>query len=292
GIVAMLEAGTRLAFSRISAIETRISDEHRTANSIRPIPGRPSLLLVGNSLLLHAVDMPLLKQLLPGNARAYRYVIEQTYLLDWQYGIRRLFADGSRPDKIVVVVGAVHVRPVKIRGDYSSYYLFRTADLPEIASMLDYDLTKESSLYFARYSLFFAGRNNLRNFVLNKLDPAYSRMLHALATGPAPKENPDLIGRAAYQRLSAMRRDCDAHGAKLIFVIAPGAAPEEIAAVVNGARDAGVECLVPSRGTSFPPSLFEDGFHLNATGATRFTHLLAPELANDLGEIARAASWR
>jgi hypothetical protein len=218
------------------------------------------------------------------------YAIEQTYLLDWQYGIRRLFADGSRPDVIAVVMGAVHVRPARIRGDYSAYYLFRTADLPEIAATLNYDLTKESSLYFARYSLFFAGRNNLRNFVLNKVDPSYSRFLHALATESAPKVDPAFIRSTAHERLNAMRRECDVNGAKLVFVIAPGSAPEEAAAVVLGAREAGIECLVPSQGESFPPSLFEDGFHLNATGATKFTRLLAPELENVLGMSARGAS--
>src|SRR5579863_1934344 len=84
--VIALEIGTRLILTHFSNIERRVATEYRTVSRIRPAPGRPSLLLLGNSLLLEGVDMSVLRSLLPEHLRTYRYVIEATYLLDWKYG--------------------------------------------------------------------------------------------------------------------------------------------------------------------------------------------------------------
>ena len=42
-----------------------------------------------------------------------------------------------------------------------------------------YDLSEISNLFFARYSLFFAGLNNFRNFILNKTAPSYAETLRS-----------------------------------------------------------------------------------------------------------------
>ena len=62
---AILEGVTRFAFSRISALESRVATEHSAALQVRQTSVHPSVLFVGNSLLLDDVDFPELRRLLP-----------------------------------------------------------------------------------------------------------------------------------------------------------------------------------------------------------------------------------
>lgn len=297
GIVAsiiVLESGTRMAFSHISRIERRISTEHAEALRIRPTAGSKSVLLVGNSLLLLGVDPEQLSRELPADIRAHRFVIESTQLLDWKFGLRRLFADGSRPDVIAVCVGETNVLPTAIRGEYSAYYLFRTSDIPEIADSLSYDNTRRSSLYFARYSLFFAGRSALRNFVLNRVDRAYGDLLHTLGGG-ADRPVPAIkVQAAAAERLSDMRKEAARFGARLVLIVPPGFATRYESAVANGAAKAGVPVISPVPQGKWGTEMFSDGFHLNERGASEFTRLLATQIAAvvtaDSGAAGRTAS--
>ena len=279
-LLVALELVTRLGYTHLSSIERRVSTEHSRLGSIRPGNGGNTFLLVGNSLLLFGVDMPLLKKLLPPPARVERYAIESTMLLDWQYGVRRVFADGAHPDVILLVMGPTQLSTPEIRGDYSAYYLFRTEDLPEIASGLHYDRTKQASLYFGRYSLFFAGRNNLRNFILNVADPAYGRWLHKLAVHAyGDTFDHSEMKRIVTQRLLDIKRTCDAQRTSVVLVIPPGFRPERTQVAISAAESAGVAVLSPVAQGEYPSSYFSDGFHLNGRGAAEFTKRLAPELA-------------
>jgi hypothetical protein len=277
--VVVLELGTRFAFAHISRIEHRIRTEHANAVAIRHQPGARSVLLVGNSLPLLAVDMDQLEKALPNQIRPYRFVIESTQLFDWKFGLRRIFADGARPDVIVVSVGATFMLPTAIRGDYSSYYLFRTADIHELADSLGYDNTRRSNLYFARYSLFFAGRAPLRNFILNRADPAYAELLHTLGNVPGRRGRSDAIEAASRSRLAAMKALAATYNATLVLLIPPGFARAEEPAVLRGAAEAGVPVIAPVAQGAWGEEMFSDGFHLNPAGAKEFTRLLAPQLA-------------
>ena len=278
--VALLEAGTRFAFDHVSKIERRVKTEHDAAVAIRHVAGESSLLIVGNSLPLMAVDMDLLKRSLPPNVRPYRFVIESTQLFDWKYGLRRLFADGARPDVIVIAVGATYVLPTAIRGDYSSFYLFRTTDIAEIADTLGYDNTRRSNLYFARYSRFFAGRSPLRNFVLNRVDRPYGDLLHAIGTVSRRKSDPAAVEAAARTRLSELQTLAATYGARIVLLIPPGFARPEELGVLQGASDVGVPVVHPIPQNAWNEEMYSDGFHLNAKGAEEFTKRLAPQLAD------------
>lgn len=282
----ILEVGTRYAFSHVSRIEQRIHAEHSAATAIRPVDGKLSVLLVGNSLPLEAVDMRLLQQMLPTNVRATRFLIESTRILDWKYGLRRLFADGSRPDVIVLSVGVENMLPTAIRGEYSAFYLFRTSDIAEIADTLDYSLTQQTNLYVARFSMFYAGRNGLRNFVLNRVDAPYGMLLHALENVSQHRTDTRAIEGATRGRLGDLRALCEINGTLLITLIPPGFAPEAEAAVLRGAAAARVTVLDPVPQNSWSDAMFRDGFHLNEIGANRFTRELAPQLTAILSKIA------
>src|SRR6266567_3933514 len=89
---------SRFAFPRISQIESRITrDEHQImaiASADRNSP--PTVLLVGNSLLLRGLEYPRIRTELAPDAQVFRLVIENTEYLDWHYGLRHMFESGVR----------------------------------------------------------------------------------------------------------------------------------------------------------------------------------------------------
>ena len=102
-LLVAFEAVTRVGFSKISRIESRTFRDHAAALAVRhQSDSRPSILLLGGSLLLEALDYDRIRAGLQQDAVPTRFVIERTAWLDWFYGIRRLLAEGSRPDRIVL----------------------------------------------------------------------------------------------------------------------------------------------------------------------------------------------
>jgi len=280
-LCAAVEAVTRLGFSHISRrIESRTSTDYKAALAIRH-GVRQQVLIVGNSLMLEGIDYPLLRESLSGHADALSFPIEQTQYFDWYYGLRRLFADGSQPDVVVMCMSAEHLVWSSIRGDYSAYYLFLLPDIPQVGRDVHYDLTKTSSLVLARFSLFYAGRGPLRNFVLVRTDPAYAEMLHRISTIPAQFSGNAEMERIAEVRLGLLRDLCAAHGARFIFLLAPGFGPEE-PPLVQAGELSHTDVLVPFHLNELSRDKFRDSFHLNATGAQMFTVRVAELLKSRL----------
>lgn len=165
--------------------------------------------------------------------------------------------------------------------DYSAYYLFRAPDIPQICREIHYDLTKTHGLLLSRFSLFYAGRNPLRNFVLMRTDPAYGYMLQRIATQPAHLAEDAEIENIAETRLTALRWLCASHGARFAFLLTPGFGPGEEPVSTAGARS-GTDVMVPIHLNHLGRDKFRDGFHLNPGGATIFIGKVSLLLNNRL----------
>jgi hypothetical protein len=283
-----IEGGTRFAFARISRIERRVRIEHAAAQNLRLSSPVSPILLVGDSLLLLDVDLDVLRQTLRTKTQLQRFPIEQTGYLDWLFGLRRLFAEGTRPAVVILCLAPDSLVSNTIQGDYSAFYLYQVKDIPAIATRARYDLTKESSLFCAHYSLFLAGRSNLRNFVLNKTFPAYGGVLHDLLTHRNGVTSRGEVLRISEQRFQELQRLCGSYGARLIYVIAPGFRIQGGAILEAGSR-AGVPVLAPVHSDEWPLSRFSDGFHLNQASAREFTEKLGPGLDSLLASYEAAA---
>ena len=276
-ILAALETGTRVVFRRVSRLENRIMVDHRNALSLRP-GTKPHILLLGNSLLLEGLDYDALHKSLAPDAEVTRFVIEGTTYYDWYYGIRRLLASGSRPDRIVLCMSALNLLGAGIRGDYSAYYLFQTQDIAGIARSIHYDTTKASNLVFARYSLFYAARNNMRNFILGKVDPAYSALINHIQFSRSQLPPSNEIEHSAEQRLRALNSECARYRVPFVFLIPPAIDAHGERELLEAGRLSGTSVSVPIAGGTLPADLFRDGFHLNSRGAAVFTDALARDL--------------
>ena len=199
---------------------------------------------------------------------------------DWYYGIRRLFEDGARPDRIVLCLTVPQLLANSIRGEYTAFYLIRLQDLASAGKDAGLNLTGISGLFFARYSMFYAGRSSLRNFMLNSVFPAYAETLRGFANKPAPDFSDAEVLAGAAPRLNNLRMLCAQHSVRFDFLLPPSFGHGE-RSLMEAGRRMSTSVLAPVPQNSWKSNLYRDNFHLNHEGAAQFTNLLASALTQE-----------
>jgi hypothetical protein len=273
------EAWARFSFFRISRIESRTFRDHAAALAVRPgTDAKPSILLLGNSLLLEALDYDRIRADLQSKAVPTRFVIEQTAWLDWFYGIRRLLAEGSRPDRIVLCLAIPQLLSNNLRGEYSAFYLIQTSDLVEAGRSSGYNASRISNLFFARYSLFYAGLTPFRNFVLNRVALNYADALRGFIDSRLPPYTDQQVQAEATRRLGQLQGVCSQYHVRCDLLLPPGFRPPGDRGLLAAGKNTGTTILIPVPLDAWGKEMYRDGFHVNAAGMERFTDLLAAAL--------------
>jgi len=273
---AAIEIGARALVNRVSRIEARIAREYSEA-LLPPVPGRPLVLFVGNSLFLEGVRFDALKEASADRFEARRFVVESADYLDWHYGLRRLFAAGARPEAVVLMLNATQLASSRSRGEYSAFRLTRRGDVLALSADLHASPTETAAMVFGNLSMFYGLRAEVRKVVLGRLMPDLPLLTREIArNAPAPLSSAALDG-IVRQRIAVLRDECAAHDARLIFAIPPGLGSYDAVLRFAGAvRSAGVPVLAPFGPGEYTRSDFSDGFHLNAAGARKYTAKLIP----------------
>jgi hypothetical protein len=282
------ELGTHYGFQRISRIQQRIHGEKMALLAVRPAaPGTPrNVAMVGNSLLLSSVDVPLLNQLGSGEFNYSRLVVEQTQYADWYFGLKRLFGEGAHPDAIVLVFGARHWLADTVRSEYFAHELMRPRDVFQLSHELDLDRTTAANYFFASFSAWLGGRAEMRKFILSHMLPDLQHFVGKL--NPASPSYPaeEMIFSKVRERMVRLKTLCESHGVQLLTVLHPtlqARAPFDIFA--KAAEAAALPLVLPVAKLAYPSALYADLYHLNAQGMERFTRdLVAPLESRLLGD--------
>jgi hypothetical protein len=266
-------------YPRISNIQQRIASDEREVESIKTMSAdaAPTILLVGNSLLLRGLAYPKIKKDLPPDARPVRFVIENTEYLDWFYGLRQLFAKGVKPTKVMLCLNLGQTLSHSVLDD-SAWHLFGRRDLLAISRNAGMDTTQTSSLIFAHWSAFYAGREGIRNYILNITAPGYAAELHRLAMHPPflPAEGKTLI--QARERLHSLNELCWQNGVQFVLLVPP-ALGNRNDLLIQAANLEGVDVDAPIASGTLGPEFFRaDRFHLNEKGAEIFTDAIVRDL--------------
>ncbi len=284
------EVSARYVFPRISRIRRRIEVERQAARKLKGDPQRPAILLVGNSLFERGVDIRLLSDQL-SEYQVSRFVVSDTSYSDWYYGLRRLFAEGARPQVVVVGLSARQLLLDRIEGGLSANVLIQTSDLWRVGRELHKDNTTLSNLYFENLSSFYGGSTQFRKWLLaTELMPDLQELGSHLRPPTKPLPPSSEIVQRATPRLRALSEVCRENGARLVFVVPPILVQEEeqFDALEQAGTQAGVDVLSPAEGIEFTADLFADGVHLNAVGEGKFTQLLAARLKQKLSDRVNA----
>lgn len=277
-LMGTFEVATRTVIERRSKVQRMVNKEYTEAIHIRRAVGGNSsgpkqLLVVGNSLVDFGINFDQFKRGLPPEWQAHRFWIYNTGYSDWYFGLRRLFADGSRPDAVAIVFAGLNWYSNGIRGDYSSQYLFQTQDLLRISSEANLNRTETSSLLFARYSKFYALRSDIRKVLLNSILPDLPQMYTLFRPGSAPRFTEQQLIPLVTERIIAYRSIVETYGSKLILIVPPVPHPGEEyqRAIRISAGNAGVRVVMPMSCSDVPLTDFLDDIHLAPEGAKLYT---------------------
>jgi len=280
-IIIALECFSVYLLNHHSATYARISRQYDEAVKIHAAGvGEPaSVLMVGNSLLLHGVELDRLRALTSTQIRVYPIFLEATGYYDWLYALRRLFRQGSRPQVVVVGVGVNYFLENGVRQDYAPMLFFDAGDTLNVASDLSLDRTSTSNLLLAHSSTFWDTRSAIRTQVLKRVVPHLEDLFLLVNSKPVVPEG-DEFEEASIPRLLRLRELCEAHGAKLILLVPPTLSSESaVSRMVYAARTAAVNVSVPIDPAALSEKFYQpDGMHLNPDGALLFTTALAKDL--------------
>jgi hypothetical protein len=284
-LLSATEGLSRLGFDRISKVQRRQLSQRRTLLSTRDTPSTttPHIAVLGNSLMLDGVSVPLLEEKLQTVAAPVPYFVLATEYYDWLFGLKRLYAEGARPRFVLLGLSPNQLASPRSHGDFSAQYLFEGSDLMEIARETHMDATTATGFFLSKVSKFYGTREITRSFILNAVLPGVSQLFQAKLVNVHPPEVPATTLRAlTAERLSAVNELCRANGSQFVLVIPPTDQKGSDTISVVG-KELGIPVLVPVADGVLDQSFYQaDGFHLNEMGAQFFTLQLATELKHEL----------
>jgi len=280
-LILVFETVSVYLLNRQSATYARISRQYDEALKMRLAgPGEPpSVLMVGNSLLLHGVQVNRLQEMTSSSMRIYPIFLEATGYYDWLYGLHGLFLRGARPQVVVLGVGVNYFLENGVRQDYAPMMFFNARDTFAVASDLKLDRTATSNLLLAHSSTFWDTRSAIRMQVLNHMVPHLEELFSLVNQKPAIPKRREFT-EISIPRLRRLRELCEANGAKLILLVPPTLDSENaISQMAAAAQATGVDVSVPIDPATLPAKFYQpDGMHLNRDGAVLFTSALAKDL--------------
>jgi hypothetical protein len=289
--------GVEILFShpieKRSVTYRRVSHQYVEALGSRPSKsGDPvSVLMVGNSLLLYGVDLPLLHASTASRLRIYPIFLEFSAYYDWLYGLQRLFRLGARPQLVVVGLGPDSLIEDSVRTDYSPMLLFDASDIIHVSADLGLDRTATADLLLAHWSTFWDMRRPFRVQFLLRMIP----YAEDLFTFVRPRRSVPFGAESeakTVRRLQSLRLLVEGYGSQLLLLIPPTPASESrVRQTMLAAKKVGVEVFVPIDPMTLSLGWYQpDAVHLNAEGQSRFTSALAADLPRRITTRDRAST--
>jgi hypothetical protein len=276
-----LEVVARFGFTRRSQIQERVTRDYRTALALQPTTpdNKKTILVVGNSLLVHGIDQQKLGQKMMPTYSVALFPIENTRYLDWYFGMRRFFLDGARPSILVLSLSPRQLISNGTAGEYFAHYMMREPDILLVKREARLDTTMASEFFFANQSSWLGSRSSIRNWLLETLMPNIVQLTKYLPQNSSPMPPEDVVVREALVRLKTMQRLCQDHDARFLLLIPPLRETDRSSEAIKVAAErAGIDVLLPYRNGELPAIYFQDGFHLNEHGAALFTDAAGVEL--------------
>jgi hypothetical protein len=281
-----LETVTRVAFPRINHVWRAIQADYGSAIALRPTAASESatILIVGNSYLDLAVNRERLRQeISPGYSAAFLSLWGSSYL-DWYFGLRRLFAEGSRPAVVGLCLSTPQLISTATYGTPFANRLMLERDILRVKESANLDTTLASNYFFAHFSSWLGHREEIRNWILRNSMPHSAELVNYFKQSSQPlPSTAELVGRAL-PRLHQLNQICQANGVRFFVLIPPSLDVHDASSELQAAAAReGIPVVLPFRHAELPPSGFlSDGEHLNPQGAALFTERLGPALLQTL----------
>jgi hypothetical protein len=279
-----LELSSPIILKRFSRIERRIESETAEALTLRPFTqdGRPTVLLVGNSLLLEGVQLDVLQDRLAPHYAVSRLGIDQTRYLDWYFGLRRLLQQGSHPSVIILSLATDQFASMFSLEEAFAHRQMSAHDFTLFVREAKLDKTAATSYFFAHWSNWLGDKRFIRQDLLILMVPNFRELGGRVAPHGARINDPSILLGMARERLPELRDLAQSYGIKIVVLVPPTLREDYSSDVQQLGDKAGVPVWVLSPPGEFSRDLYRDGFHLNAQGSEIFTTRLANQISTQI----------
>jgi len=276
--VALEIASPRILF-HFSRIERRINHELAEVEHVGPVnDGHPTMLFVGNSLLIEGVDIDKLRSDLAPEYAVKRLVIEQTHYLDWYFGLSRLLEEGARPNTIVLTLDPSQLASGFTLGESFARRQMSIRDFPQVVREAKLDRTTASSYFFAHWSNWLGDKGSIRQAVLILIVPHFRELGARIADHGSHINDRERLLASAQERLPELKELGEKYGVRIVVLFPPALRENYSKDIQDLGAQLNVPVLVPSYPGEFSRDLYKDGFHLNLQGAAIFTERLGAEI--------------
>src|SRR5579862_3335520 len=275
GLLAIgLEAVSLWMFGHLGANTTVKAETNQAIHLASSARTPHTVLIVGNSLVLHGIDEGALDSALGPGWDVKKETIVGSGYQDWLYGVPSLIDRGSRPNLIVLGFSPAQLvmdRPPIAR---TTRMVWTAGNLERYTMQSHVGLTAASNLLLQHFSAFFALRDQLRQDSRKLIVPGYAAMSHDFFDGAPLRPDSTTDVPVATARLRSLDSACAARGVRFAFLLMPTRAVDDAAIepmMIEAGKRAGVPVLVPVSNSALPAADQLDGYHLNATGAVMFS---------------------
>jgi hypothetical protein len=275
---AAIEVYARWGFARTSKVQAVVEAQWTEARALRPsaVDGRPTVLLVGNSLLEAGIPKQFIAGLGGGQFDVHLLSISNTQAIDWEFALRRLVREGSRPSVVVLVVGAQHLWGTRVNGSYFAHYMLSMNDWPQVVGFTKASAEQASELLLANRSAWLGSRAEFRIAIAEKIFPGMKSLAVAFlsASSPSGGGQTDAIERCVEQ-LTRIRDVLGVNAVSFRLIVMPGMSGRaQTSEIVDRLTRSGLSLMDVASCSDFAAEQFSDGFHLNADGAELFVRPL------------------
>ena len=283
--MSVLEVVARIDFPRLNHVWRGIRADYRTATSLRPAAADRSatILIVGKSYLDVGVNRDRLQhEISPAYSVAY-LPIQGTAYLDWYFGLRRLFAEGSRPAIVGVCLSTRDLLSDSTYGGSFANALMLKRDIFKVKQEGHLDNTAMTDYFFANSSSWMGHRGEIHNWLLRRTAPAIDDLAPYFKPKNRPLPSTNEILAKALPRLRLLNELCRENGARFFLLIPPTRDVNDASSELQAAAAReGLLVVLPFQHAELPETVFVDGAHLNPQGAALFTERLGPTLLQSL----------
>ncbi|MEK6397605.1 MAG: hypothetical protein V4734_05930, partial [Terriglobus sp.] len=216
----LLEAGSYARMHRSGGRGGRIVEELKQAVALRPLSaeGKPTVLLVGNSLIREGLDMDTARAQMGDRYDVHRLIIESTEYPDWRYALPSLFERGARPTYVVLTISPLQMNSRVPLFLETTHYLLTPHEVVAM-SRAEHGGPSSYAMHFLEYASPYWGTRTSAQTALKDKIPGYRALLYSWAAGKIPPQNFDA------ERMQELAEICRQYHVRLIYAALPANNP-------------------------------------------------------------------
>lgn len=276
----LLEAGSYARMHRPGGRGRRIATELREAVALRPLSaqGKPTVLLLGNSLIREGLDMDALRTQMASQYDVHRLILESTEYPDWRSAMPSLFERGARPSYVVMTISPLQMNSNMPLFLETTHYLLTLHEVLRV-SRVNHDGPSDYAMHLLEYaSPYWGTRTSAQTAVKDKI-PGYRSLLYAWAEGAAKPQHFDA------HRMQELEEICRQYNVRLIYAALPSNNPygdHDAGQIQQAAATYGVPYLRPVADSDLHGDDYTDFIHLSESGRAKFMPVFVPALTETL----------